>query len=399
MNQQDKDAPTQDASPDPADAADVAPPGADDGADNGAPTPVENAPAGDDAPAPGNNASQPASNVPSWAGLTGLLVALLAAGGAVYLWLEQRSQQTINQRVMTLQMALDTRGSELADLSDAVESISAANQQFDNQLNTLTKQFDRQLEDLPLRIARIERTLDKIPGVANQARSAWLLAEAEYFLRIANAQLNLAGNVEVSLRALALADEKLRDLADPGLTRVRSLLSDEQTALRAVPRPDAEGIVLALGSLARTLDTLPLDRNAPGRFGSTGSVGSDETGLQRAWRVVTEAFFSIISVKRDDNTITPLMSAAEESMLIRSLDIELQISRLALIRNEKELFHRSLQAVTQRLEHYFDTESAEVIAALATVENAAAVELPDELPNISGSLALLLRLRNEAASP
>lgn len=93
------------------------------------------------------------------------------------------------------------------------------------------------------------------------------------------------------------------------------------------------------------------------------------------------------------------MSAAEESVLIRSLDIELQISRLALIRNEQDLYHQSLQAVIQRLEHYFDTESAEVIAALATVENAAAVELPDELPNISGSLALLLRLRDEAASP
>jgi uncharacterized protein HemX len=398
MNQQDKDPPMQDSGPDP-DTVDVVPSGADDGAGDGAPTPAENAPAGADAPAPGNKASPPASSIPSWTGLAGLLVALLAAGGAAYLWLEQRNQQTVSQRVMTLQMALDTRSSELTDLSRAVESITAANQLFDTQLSTLTKQFDRQFEDLPLRIARIERTLDKIPGVANQARSAWLLAEAEYFLRIANAQLNLAGNVEVSLRALALADEKLRDLADPGLTRVRSLLSDEQTALRAVPRPDAEGIVLALGSLARTLDTLPLDRNAPGRFGSTGSAGSGESGLQRAWRVITEAFFSIISVKRDDDTITPLMSAAEESVLIRSLDIELQISRLALIRNEQDLYHQSLQAVIQRLEHYFDTESAEVIAALATVENAAAVELPDELPNISGSLALLLRLRDEAASP
>ena len=86
-------------------------------------------------------------------------------------------------------------------------------------------------------------------------------------------------------------------------------------------------------------------------------------------------------------------------MLIRSLDIELQIGRLALIRNERDLYQRSLQAVTERLDRYFDTESAEVIAALATVEKAATVELPDELPNISGSLALLLRLRNEAANP
>lgn len=396
MTQEDKDTPIQDASPEQPEAVEVSPTGANDGP----PTPAEDASAGVDDPAPNNGPNTSTSRIPAWTGLAGLFVAVFTAIGAAYLWQEQRSQQTNRQRLTTLQMALDTRSRELAELSSTVDSMNATDLQFDTQLNALTRRIDSQFEDLPLRIARIERTLDNIPGVANQARSAWLLAEAEYFLRIANAQLNLAGNVEVSLRALALADEKLRDLADPGLTRVRSLLSDEQTALRAVPQPDAEGIVLSLGSLARSLDTLPLDREAPGRFGSNaGSARIDESGLQRAWRVITEAFFSIISVKRDDNTVTPLMSAAEESMLIRSLDIELQIGRLALIRNEKELYHRSLQAVTERLELYFDADSAEVIAAMTTVEKAATVDLPDELPNISGSLALLLRLRDEAANP
>lgn len=392
MSQEDQDTPTQNAIS-AGEAGEASPPEVDDSATQAATAADVNEPIS------GAKASPSASAIPAWTSMVALLIAVSTAMGAAYLWQEQRGQQATSQRVTTLQMALDSRRSELADLSSALDSINGDQLQLNNQLIALTRQVDGQLEDIPLRIARIERSLDNIPGVANQARSAWLLAEAEYFLRIANAQLNLAGNVDVSLRALALADEKLRDLADPGLTRVRSLLSDEQAALRAVPQPDAEGIVLALGSLVRALDTLPLDRNAPGRFGAAGSADTDESGLQRAWRVIMEAFFSIISVKRDDNSVTPLMSAAEESMLIRSLDIELQIGRLALIRNEKDLYQRSLQAVTERLEIYFDTESAEVIAAMATVEKAAAVELPDELPNISGSLALLLRLNNEAAKP
>lgn len=390
MTEQDKDTPNQDVDPDAS---------ADNGSGDDMAAPVEDASIDATERLPGDSTPPPRSGIPAWTGLVGLLVAVLAAAGTAYLWLEQRNQANTSQRLTTRQLELDTRTMELADLGKTIESMAAADEQLAQQLNTLTRQFDRQLEDIPLRIARIERTLDEIPGVDNRAQSAWLLAEAEYFLRIANAQLTLAGNVDVSLRALALADQKLRDLADPGLTRVRSLLSDEQTALRAVPQPDAEGIVLALGSLARTLDALPMDRDAPGRFGKSDDADSSETGLQRAWRKITDAFFNIISVKRDDNTVTPLMSAAEESMLIRSLDIELQITRLALIRNEKDLYHQSLQAVTERLERYFDRDSPEVIAALATVEKAAAAELPDELPNISGSLALLLRLRTETASP
>lgn len=352
-----------------------------------------------EAPLPAEDSRPAKSRMAVWTSVTGLLVALLAASGTGYLWFAQNRHTEASQRLTSRQVELELRMAELADLSGTVKSMVAADEQLAQTLNALTMRLDRELEDIPARIARVERALDEIPGVDNQARAAWLLAEAEYFLRIANAQLTLARNVDVALRALALADQKLRDLADPGLTRVRSLLSDEQTALRAVPRPDAEGIVLALGSLARRLDTLPLNRNAPTRFGTSGVDNASESGLQRAWRKIIEAFFNIVSVKRDDKTITPLMSAAEESMLVRSLDIELQISRLALIRNEKELYMRSLEAVKERLERYFDAGSPEVIAALATVENAAAAELPEELPNISGSLALLLRLGTEAANP
>jgi uroporphyrin-3 C-methyltransferase len=391
MTHQDDDKPVQDASPD---------------AIAGDDTEIEEYSAGSEAARDAESHPGPADSRPTqsgrllvWTSLVGLLVALLAAAGTGYLWLEQSRQTENSQRLTARQLDLDMRTRELADLGSTVESLVAVDEQLAQQLSALTTRVDRQLEDIPMRLARIERTLDDIPGVDNQAQSAWLLAEAEYFLRIANAQLTLAGNVEVALRALALADQKLRDLADPGLTRVRSLLSDEQTALRAVPRPDSEGIVLALGSLARTLDTLPLDQNAPGRFGKASDERGTETGLQRAWRKIIEAFLNIISVKRADNAVTPLMSAAEESMLIRSLDIELQISRLALIRNEKDLYLRSLEAVAERLNRYFDGDAPEVIAALATVEKAAAAQLPDELPNISGSLGLLLQLRTEAASP
>ena len=354
-----------------------------------------------EAPGPEKSASTPRSSGTS-VGLFGLLIALLAAGGAGYVWWEQQAQSGLAERLGDLQTALAQRTRELERLGGEIASLADAEQNLTDDVASLDEKLEsqnRQLEEIPLRIGRLERTLDNVPGVAVKARSAWLLAEAEYFLRIANAQLSLAGNVDVALKALDLADEKLRDLADPGLSRVRALLSDERTALKAVPRPDREGIVLSLGSLSRSLDTLPLDRNAPGRFSGQNGSDDDSSGLARAWRVIVDAFFSIVSVKRSDDAVTPLMSAEEESMLIRSLDIELQIARLAVLRNETQIYKRSLGAAKGRLESYFDIESINVKAALSTVDELADAELPSELPDISGSLTLLLRLGNEAASP
>jgi len=350
-----------------------------------------------DGPMPGPD-TESAQRPVAWPGLVGLLVALLTAAGVGYLWNEQRAQQSLNEQFAETQRELTTRGTELGRATGDIENLIAADQKLDGNIVALTKRIERQLEELPARMTRIEGTLDKIPGVAEEARSAWLLAEAEYFLRIANAQLTLAGNVDVSLRALELADAKIKDLGDPGLTRIRAKISDERTALKAVPRPDAEGIVLELGSLTQSLHTLPLSRTSPDHFSTETDKGT-ETGWQRAWRVIIDALSSIISVRRSDETITPLMSAAEETLLIRSLDIELQIARLAVIRNEGTLYRQSLEVVADRLTQYFDAESQSVKAAQATVSKLASTKLPEELPDISGSLNLLLNLGDEAAAP
>ncbi len=375
-------------------------------------TPIEDSPSQTSAPPASASAGKPEVNdkpdpAPSgdspqrpiaWTGLVGLLVALLTAGGAGYLWNEQRAQQSLNEQFADTRRELATRSAELGRVIGDIGNLGAADRKLDKNLTALTQRIERQLEELPARMTRIEGTLDKIPGVAGQARSAWLLAEAEYFLRIANAQLNLAGNVGVSLRALELADAKIKDLGDPGLTRVRAKISDERTALKAVPRPDAEGIILELGSLAQSLNTLPLSRSSPERFTAENSKGT-ETGWQRAWRVIVDALGSIISVRRSDEAIIPLMSATEESLLIRSMDVELQIARLAVLRNESNLYRQSLQSVLTRLEQYFDNDSQRVKTAKSTINRLAKAELPEELPDISGSLSLLLNLGNEAAAP
>jgi len=334
----------------------------------------------------------------SWPGIAGLLVALLAAAGVGYLWNRQRAQQSLNEQFTATQRELEKRSAELGRVISDIGNLGAEDRKIEDSLSALTKRIERQLEELPARMTRIEGTLDKIPGVAGQARSAWLLAEAEYFLRIANAQLNLVGNVDISLRALELADAKIKDLGDPGLTRVRAKISDERTALKAVPRPDAEGIVLTLGSLAKTLDTLPLSHTAPDRYNARND-NVTETGWRRAWRVIVDALGSIISVRRNDETVVPLMSATEETLLVRSLDVELQLARLAVMRNEGTLYRQSLATVADRLEKYFDQDSQQVKTALATLDMLAKARLPEELPDISGSLNLLLNLGDEAAAP
>jgi uncharacterized protein HemX len=349
---------------------------------------AEAAPAADAATAPG--APPAVVKKSSGVGILALLVALAAAAGTGYLWYEQQAQRIVEARVAELGRDLERRSAELDRILNSIDELTRSDQALDDDVAELTDRIEADMAGLPERVTRLETALEKVPGISDKARSSWLRSEAEYFLRVANAQLNLAGNVGVSLRALDLADAQLRALADPALTPVREAIANERAALKAVPQPDAEGIVLALGSLARSLDQLDFARVAPGSYRGEASGAPGETGWRRAWRAVVDALKSVISVKRDDRQVTPLLTEAEETMLVRSLDVDLQIARLAVIRNEGELYRRALAAARERLAAYFDANSAGVVAALETIDELALAELPEQLPDISASLTLLM---------
>ncbi len=328
-------------------------------------------------------------------GIAALLLALLAAAGTGYLWTQQQTQRQKLQQLDELRTRISGSSTELADIRQALARL----REQEDRLNTETAELKeslasqrRQLDELPLRITRLEGTLEKMPGVNEKARQAWLLSEAEYYLRIANAQLGLARNADVALRALELADEQLRDVGDPGLTRVRSALADEMTALRALPRPDAEGIALRLASLGRRLDNLPLAKLSPDNYGTGSRSDSGTSGLARAWHAIKEAFLSLVRVKRSDETVTPLLTEADEALLLRSMEAELELARLALIRGEGLLYRDALKGVVLNLQRHFDLGAESVQSTLSQLQKLSQVELPGSMPDISRSLQLLLDL-------
>ena len=107
-------------------------------------------------------------------------------------------------------------------------------------------------------MSALEASQAALQGISTGARNAWLVAEAEYYMQLANAQLQLAGNAYLATIALSMADERLVQLADPALTDVRRAVADELAALEGLDKPDIEGVTLTLASLARVIESLPI---------------------------------------------------------------------------------------------------------------------------------------------
>jgi uroporphyrin-3 C-methyltransferase len=318
-----------------------------------------------------------------------LALAVLALAGTAAQWLglagrtpAERNQAEEQLKAQRRLSALEDRlQRERDDLSRLAQKIGAENSAEDS---------------LTGRVMRLEEAMAKMPG-GERVRFTWLLEQAEYFMRMANAQESLAGDSASAMTALRIADEHLRDAADPRLTPVRKLVASEIAALRAVPRVDTEGMVLKLATLADALGKLPRKQMALPAFKPTPApLPADASGLDRAIQAVRAAFLSIVSVRRTDEPAATLLTDESAVAVLRSLEIELQLARLALMRGQPAVFRSSLTAVRRDLRQYFDTGSPAGVNALAVLDELMRAPLPENLPDVSASLTELLRVKGKS---
>ena len=328
----------------------------------------------------------------SRAGRLALLLAVLAIAATLAQWFGINGRDASDR----------VRNDELARTQRRLSALEDRIQREHDDLIRLTQKIgtEGQPEDsVTGRIERLEDAMAKQPG-GEKLRFIWLLEQAEYYMRIANAQESLAGDSASALTALMIADQHLANAGGPRLTAVRKLVATEIATLRALPSVDTEGLVLKLGTLAQALDGLPRRQRVPDSFRvQSAAPPASASGWDRAVQSMRSAFSSIVSVRRTDAPIAPLMSDESVNLLIGSLELELQMARLVLLRGEAPVYKASLANVRRVLEQNFDTRAAAGAGALATLKELAAAPLPESLPDISASLAELLRIKERELKP
>ena len=334
-----------------------------------------------------------------------LLVAVGASIAVSYTIFEDwRAKQEIDLSSGNVEASLSNLSGRINATNDALtgtaaefEALAQADAGVANRIDALNlEQADinerlRLLNSLPIRIGNTEAALATLQGVSAGARDTWLLGEAEYYMQLANAQLQLAGNPELAGLALGMADDRVAQLANPALTNVRIAIADEVAKLAGMQTPDVEGITLKLSSLARVVESLPL-RPVERIEDPVSEAADEEMGrLDRAWDSVKTATSGIIKHRTTDEEVMPLISPDAEYFLRTNLALQMQTARLALLRGEQQVYEASLDDAALWLELYFDANSSQVAAALDSIAELRGGMFAAEMPDISESLLLLRR--------
>ena len=328
------------------------------------------------------------------------LLSVMALAAAGYQLFETWRAPEDTSRLDTM-ADIDALRDELRNTNTSIEGLDARvasipKTDYSTDITAVERNIEQQLQllnTLPSRMSTLENSVASLAGISEGARETFLLAEAEYYMQIANAQLQLAGNPQLATLALRMADERVTQLADPALTDVRRSLSDELAALEVMEKPDIEGATLTLASLARVVDSLPLASQRQDSGDADEVTDEEQSGVDRAWSSVRDAMSGLVRVTPPEQARLAILSPDAEYFLRNNIALQLQAARLALLRGEQSIFQQSLDDTTALLNAYFDTGSEPVGGALQTIDEIRASIFTAAPPDISGSLRLLRQYR------
>jgi len=318
---------------------------------------------------------------------------------------------SVQSTVSALQSEIDSLKSELASLKSGlgevkggVETLESSHQSGLGDINANLDEKIQNVQNLHGSLEEQQKSLQDNVNALNEGlsslqsevkaeaekdnMSAWVLAEVEYLLHIANSRLNLEHDVEAALTALNAASKQLAELNLPELADIQQMISDEINALSNVPKLDIPAMAQTLATLGSNIDSLPLAKPKEAKLVNSGA--DDE---RKQWEVLADEVWTalkpLVSVRNSKDPAMAPLTPEKHTYLTQNLQLKIESARLALLRADNSTFHENLSISSEWLSQFYDVASAEGSNMLSTLNELQQSTIDTELPDISASLQAL----------
>lgn len=278
--------------------------------------------------------------------------------------------------------------------------------QLRNEVSPVLEQIKSSNHDLQQRLAAEEtkqqalsESLSNLLKTRRHLRNDWLLAEADYLLRLANHRLLLARDAGSALAAMQAADERLHEMADPAVIPLRKVLAEDINRLKAASTPDIAGLSARLSALAHSVDSLPL--LAEYVDSKVDAQDKPKNTQVEDWKQLPDAIWSdikkLLVIRERHGRVVPLLSPEQHFFLRQNLKLKLEQARLALLNAEPAIYQERLQTAADWVQDFFKADDPATGAMLKELGQLRAENIKPALPDISASYRALQDLQEQQA--
>jgi len=315
-----------------------------------------------------------------WFAIILSVIATVAVGAGG--WLGWNELQSITRATQSVEASIQALNSKITQLENLEETT-----------RTLDKQIQKLNSDVGRADARNQSVIDRVEMVAEQiakaqvdTRSSYVLAEAEYLLKLADQRLLVEKNPETAVNLMRTAQALLGQLQDGRLLSVRERLAQDLQSLAAIQTIDILGIQAELLALDSVLDDLqlPVRRLAP-------ETESEAAVDVQKWLGDLSEF---IRIREVNAPITPLVSASDAGRAREVLRLSLEQIKVALIREDQVLFDSGLAQAKRLSTHFFDVTEGAGLKVMTVLSSLEGIQIAREIPDAAQGLRALKAYRD-----
>ncbi|OAN19165.1 heme biosynthesis operon protein HemX [Photobacterium jeanii] len=296
------------------------------------------------------------------------------------------------------------QNAQMAQLNDQIaamkQQLAASQQDTLGKVSQAMQRTDVTVEQQEKSISSLQMALAEMKG---RRPNDWLLAEADYLVKMAGRKLWLEHDVVSATVLLESADNRIAELNDPSLTPVRKAMNSDITALKSVARIDRDGLVLRLTSLQEEVANLPLanaimpEAEKVEEAAVSTSVNDWKTNLMTSLKNFSDHF---ITYRKRDGNVIPLLSPKQDFYLQENIKSKLETAIKAVYREEGELYGKSLTMAKEWAEQFYNQDAPATQSFIKTLDQLAGERIEASYPTHLQSQPMITdliseRLRNQ----
>ncbi|GLT15247.1 uroporphyrinogen-III C-methyltransferase [Vibrio algivorus] len=259
------------------------------------------------------------------------------------------------------QQIIDQLKAQVNQLNTQLNQQVETNQEtIKKQVTTLQHKLETQAEQQSKSIKSLQLAITDIKG---RRPNDWLLAEADYLVKMAGRKLFLEHDVESATQLMISADQRISALNDPSLVSLREAMTDDITQLKSLPIIDKEGLILKLISLQKEVDQLPL-ANAllPKEEKQQQEVVSEDINDWQTNLVTSLKDFAghFITFRTREGNTTPLLSPTQHFYLKENVKAKLETAIKGVYVENNDIYQTSLNVTQEWSSKFFNQQSIKV---------------------------------------
>lgn len=312
-----------------------------------------------------------------------IIISLALSGGvATYSYKLNQDNQA---QLIALQTAIQAQ--QTASSTKLIEQLNTAGKKLSDETKKQLAQQNSTIEGLQTALTKMKRSPDD-----------WLIAEADYLVRMAGRKLTLERDVVTATELLKDANQRIAELNDPSLLELRHAMTNDIAKLQNVPLIDKDGLVLKLSTLEQQIDHFPLanailpDENPADNNQVTSDISDWKSNLLLSLKDFSAKF---ITVRVRDGDAIPLLSPKQDFFLRENLKTKLETAIRAILEEHQDIYTTSVGTVIQWASAYLNTNDSQVKQFIQTLKQIEATKVQVSYPSQLESQTLMTNVMHQ----